>query len=189
MSPASVAAQHEGKSFVLLCAEKSGRASGDAGLERALKRTLDALQRELPDVQTAFLPGCSAAFQAGVAHAVVEGRWLALFVGCVSALAEWLSTRMDGPHMLALLAVATVLTSFRFIGAVLFGMCLLLLPRSAGAGASSAAPVRAGQSTITLTSLTSTAWQRQALIQEPPTCSRSSAPFHHSRTPRRACPQ
>ena len=78
-------------SFVLVCCEKSTKDAGDQSLERAfqslsLKKHLDALQGQLPNAEAAFLPGVGIAFQAGCAHAVVEGRWLAAFVGCAHAV-------------------------------------------------------------------------------------------------------
>jgi hypothetical protein len=83
-APSSIA-----NAFVLVCSEKSTRESADFKLERAfqclaLKKQLDALQQGLPEAQAAYLPGAGAAYQAGCAHAIVDGRWLAVFVGCVS---------------------------------------------------------------------------------------------------------
>lgn len=74
-------------SFVLVCSEKSAKDAGDQSLERAfqslsLKKHLNALQAELTGAGTAFLPGVGAAYQHACAHAVLEGRWLAVFAGC-----------------------------------------------------------------------------------------------------------
>ena len=77
------------RSFVLLSCESQGRdAGGDKSLERAfqslsLKQRLEAIQTAVArdDAKVAFLPGSGAVYMSGCKYAVVEDRWMAIFVG------------------------------------------------------------------------------------------------------------
>ena len=76
--------------FPIVCSEKSVRNSSDQKLERAfqslsLKRHLETLRAHVPDADTAYLPGAGALFQGNCSHAVIDGRWLGIFAGCVAA--------------------------------------------------------------------------------------------------------
>jgi hypothetical protein len=78
-------------SFVLLSCESHSRdIVGDKSLERAfqslsLKQRLEAIQTAVArdDAKLAFLPGSGAIYMSGCKYAVVEDRWMAIFVGCV----------------------------------------------------------------------------------------------------------
>lgn len=78
------------RSFVLLSCESQGRdAGGDKSLERAfqslsLKKRLEAIQTAMAsdDAKLAFLPGSGAVYMSGCKYAVVEDRWMAIFIGC-----------------------------------------------------------------------------------------------------------
>lgn len=49
------------------------------------KQRLEAIQTEVAsDAKLAFLPGAGAVYMSGCKYAVVEDRWMAIFVGCAS---------------------------------------------------------------------------------------------------------
>jgi hypothetical protein len=83
-------AQLNSDAFILLCSEKSTRDAGDHKLEDAfqslsLKCHVESLQEHVPNSKVAYLPGAGALYQVGCVHAIVEGRWLCIFSGCVTA--------------------------------------------------------------------------------------------------------
>jgi hypothetical protein len=78
------------ESFALLGCESHHRDSGDKSLERAfqslsLKQHLEAFEASrMEDAKLVFLPGAGAVYMPGCKFALVEDRWLALFVGCAT---------------------------------------------------------------------------------------------------------
>lgn len=75
------------KAFALLCVQGNTRGSGDKSLERAfqslsLKHHLESMHAAAEGSQMAFLPGAGATYMSGCDYALVENRWMAIFVGC-----------------------------------------------------------------------------------------------------------
>lgn len=75
------------KAFALLCCHGNTRGSGDKSLERAfqslsLKHHVETVHAAAEGSQIAFLPGAGAVYMPGCEYAMVENRWMALFVGC-----------------------------------------------------------------------------------------------------------
>lgn len=84
------------KAFALLCCQGNTRGSGDKSLERAfqslsLKHHVETVHAAVEGSQTAFLPGAGAVYMNACEYAMVENRWMAIFVGCGPHIAHPIS--------------------------------------------------------------------------------------------------